>query len=555
MAKNKAKTTPIPKTPPLVQTSPPSAVPAWTMPEWAIAGILLLLVVLLRWQYIDIPLERDESVYTYLGKAALQGGKPYHDFYEMKPPGLFYSYALLVGLFGYSGAGPHLALLFVALSNTLFTYLIARHLSGRQVAVVAAVAYIFLSLNPGASGMYLASEHVALLWGLPGLWLALQYPKRSQPFMLVLSGVLLALAVLVKQTAAAFGVAVVVYWLMQWRSLRTEFVWKPLLWWVAGGVLPVLGAFLIVWASGTMQEAQFWLSDYPQHYATSTNDNRAGLYFQTSWFLVSKSYEGYFWVMLGGLLVLWRSGLTTAYKIFLATWLALSALTIVPGMRFYGHYYIMAFPAGCIAGALLFDVASRWLQKRNEMSLLLLSLGLLWGAHHVFVRSDLYFRPSLQAISRVYSPGNPFVEHEILSRELKKVVQPNDTVMVFGSDPQYYIYLNKMSPSRHMYMPFLSKAQFPEAFQWQQEIVNELKKLRPKYVIFNGYPYAWMTKYDYSNPFTKAILEVLHSPEYEPFEFIETDSKSKPAVVKYKVQQGAIRNNVYFVQVFRRKEW
>ena len=554
MAKNKAKTSTSPKTAPAARPAPAAATPAWTMPEWAVAGILLLLVVVLRWQYLDIPLERDESVYTYLGKIALQGGKPYHDFYEMKPPGLFYSYALLTGLFGYSGTGPHLALLFVALSNTLFTYLIARHLGGRRVAVVAAVAYIFLSLNPGTSGLYLGSEHVALLWGLPGLWLALQYPEHKRPYLLVLSGVLLALAVLVKQTAAAFGVAVVIYWLMQWRTKRTDFSWKPLLGWLAGGIAPVLGAVLIVWASGTMKEAQFWLSDYPQHYATSTNENRVGLYFQTSWGLVSKSYEGYFWVMLAGFLLLWRSGISTTYKVFLAAWLALSALTIVPGMRFYGHYYIMAFPAGCIVGALFFDVVGAWLQKREEMSVLLLSLGLLWGAHHVLVESGMYFRPSLPAISRKYSPGNPFVEHEILSRELKKVVQPSDTIMVFGSDPQYYIYLDKTSPSRHMYMPFLSKSQFPEAFQWQQEVLGELKQLRPKYVIFNGYPYAWMTRYDYSNPFTKAILEVLHSPEYEPFEFIEVDTKSKPAIVKNTVQQGAIRNNVYFVQVFRRKE-
>lgn len=536
-----------------VQPTKPAAVPSRPFPEWAIIGILFVLTILLRWQYLEIPLERDESVYYYLGKTALEGGRPYYDFYEMKPPGLFYSYALLVGIFGYSGLGPHLALLFVSLSNTLFTYLIARKLGGKSMAFIAAAAFVIFSLNPGASGLYLVAEHVVLLWGLPGIWLALGYPDKPAATRMLLSGIFLSLSMLVKQTAAVFGLAVVIYWGMIWLQHRRQFVLKPLLWWVLGGIIPLFGAWVLIWATGTMEDAQFWLYDYPRKYATDTNENKIGLYFQISWKLTSMGYEGYFVLAALGLLALWWSRLSLAVKVFISSWTLLSALTIVPGMRFYGHYYLLAFPAACIAGALFFYTISVRIFNKNTMSMVMVALGLLWSAHHIAVNPNLYNNPPLRAISRTYSPGNPFAEHQILAAELEKVIQPNDTIAVFGSDPQYFIYLNKKSPIRHIYMPFLSKGAFPEALVWQKETVQQLRDAHPKYVIFNAYPYAWMKRQNYQNPVIDEIWNYVNGPGYEPYIFIEAESKSKPAVVKYKVQQGAVTNDVNYIQVFRRK--
>jgi hypothetical protein len=546
----KKKSTP---SPPPSKTTPPAA-PRKPLPDWTIVGALFILTILLRWQYLDIPLERDESIYYYIGKAALDGGRPYFDFYEMKPPGLFYSYAMLVAIFGYSALGAHLALVFVSLSNTLFTYLIAKKLAGKSVATIAAFAFVFFSLNPGASGLYLVAEHVTVLWGLPGIWLALSFPEKPNITRLFLSGVFLSMAVLVRQTAAVYGLAVVIYWLLTWLPNRREQSLKPLLWWILGGIIPLLGSVIVIWASGTFQDAKFWLYDYSHLYATSTNEDKVLMYFQVSWKLISEGYEGYFILAVIGLVALWWSRLSLAVKIFISAWTLLSALTIVPGMRFYGHYYLVAFPAMCISGAMLFYTLGTRVFGNNRMPIAMTVLGLLWGAHHVVVNRNLYINPPLRLISRIFSPGNPFPEHQLLAAELNKVLQPDDTVAMFGSDPQYFVYLNKTSPIRHVYMPFISKGQFPEALVWQKETVDRLKETRPKYVIFNSYPYAWMVRYDNNYPFTRHIMDFLAPPNYDPLMFIEADSKTKPAVVKYKVQQGAVTNDVNFIQVYKRRD-
>ena len=91
------------------------------MPKWLPLTLILAITTLIRLQYLDMPLERDESIYSYIGKLALNGGKPYVDFFEMKPPVMFYSYALLVGIFGYSATGVHLAATALAALNAFFT--------------------------------------------------------------------------------------------------------------------------------------------------------------------------------------------------------------------------------------------------------------------------------------------------------------------------------------------------------------------------------------------------------------------------------------------------
>ncbi|MBK8923558.1 MAG: hypothetical protein IPM81_19045 [Saprospirales bacterium] len=69
------------------------------------------------------------------------------------------------------------------------------------------------------------------------------------------------------------------------------------------------------------------------------------------------------------------------------------------------------------------------------------------------------------------SPRNPFVEDKVLSDVLKSKMRAGDRVAVLGSEPQYYIYLDKKAPSRHFYMAFTMRP-IPESDAWQQEALG-----------------------------------------------------------------------------------
>src|SRR5215472_10880401 len=76
---------------------------------WKLA-ILLSVVVFFagaRYRLRETPLERDEGEYAYFGQLMLEGVPPYQLAYDIKLPGTYAAYAMIMALFGESSAGIH----------------------------------------------------------------------------------------------------------------------------------------------------------------------------------------------------------------------------------------------------------------------------------------------------------------------------------------------------------------------------------------------------------------------------------------------------------------
>jgi hypothetical protein len=58
-----------------------------------------------RVQLLDVPLDRDEGGFGYIGQAIWRGELPYRDLLDHKPPGLFYLFALAVKVVPPTAAG------------------------------------------------------------------------------------------------------------------------------------------------------------------------------------------------------------------------------------------------------------------------------------------------------------------------------------------------------------------------------------------------------------------------------------------------------------------
>jgi Dolichyl-phosphate-mannose-protein mannosyltransferase len=532
---------------------------SFTVPKWLPLTLILVITTLIRLQYLDIPLERDESIYSYIGKLALNGGKPYIDFFEMKPPMMFYSYAFLMGIFGYSATGVHLSATFLAAFNTLFTFLIARKLSGLQVAYLSAIAYSIWSLSSGIYGVYLMSENVALAWGLPAVLLALNYPNKINSRQLFTIGFLLAMAFLVKQTAGALAASLGVYWLAQWFSHRTETpfwaFFKQILSVILGFVSPILLIIIGLWAIGSGKDALFWMFDYPSLYASEVSIADSDAAFGLMHRLVFTDYEGYFIAAILGMLAIILSKKPLSDTLFLLTWAGSAVFTVSIGGRYYGHYWLLALPVLAILGSLFFTELALWLRQkmgRIEATIVLI-LGILWSIHAVFRQPSYYFNPPLTEISRTFSPGNPYVDHQIFANYIQKIIAPTDQIAVFGSDPQYFIYLNKISSIRHVYFPLISNGQFPNATIWQDETIAAFKTTKPKYVIWNKYPIAWMYKPNFSQRLYDELFEEMMQ-HYDLVAFVENPSLNTVVEVKEPQNGGKIVAASTYISVLKRRD-
>src|SRR5262249_16958168 len=103
---------------------------SWPVRHAALLSVMAALVLLaaIRLRVADVPLERDEGEYAYSGQLILQGIPPYELAYNMKFPGTYYAYSVILALFGQTPFGIHIGLLLVNAATVLMLFFLARRL-------------------------------------------------------------------------------------------------------------------------------------------------------------------------------------------------------------------------------------------------------------------------------------------------------------------------------------------------------------------------------------------------------------------------------------------
>src|SRR5437660_4962706 len=104
--------------------------------RWLVLGLVILMVLAIRIRLRHMPLERDEGEYAYAGQLILQGVPPYKEIYNMKLPGTYAAYALIMAVFGQSPAGIHLGVLLVNAGSIVLIFLLGRKLLDEMAGVV-----------------------------------------------------------------------------------------------------------------------------------------------------------------------------------------------------------------------------------------------------------------------------------------------------------------------------------------------------------------------------------------------------------------------------------
>ena len=96
------------------------------------------------------PYGRDQWIFGYAGHAVLGGGVPFRDFWDPKPPALYYVYALAELLFGYSMASIRVLDLLWQAATAVVIFRIARRVSGSGgTALTAGLIYVLAYASTG----------------------------------------------------------------------------------------------------------------------------------------------------------------------------------------------------------------------------------------------------------------------------------------------------------------------------------------------------------------------------------------------------------------------
>ncbi|MFZ0805315.1 MAG: glycosyltransferase family 39 protein, partial [Candidatus Sulfotelmatobacter sp.] len=228
----------------------------------------LVFFAVLRFHFRNMPLERDEGEYAYMGQLLLQGVAPYKIAYTMKLPGTCIAYAAMMAVFGQTAGGIRLGMIVVTTLCAILVFLLGRKLYGLLAGTVAGITYSFLAVRPGVLGMDGHATHLVMLFALAGVLLLLRYLENERTALLFASGLSFGLSFLMKQPGIFFAMFAGAYWL--WHEWKRGLQWKRIALagsiFFAGVMLPYVLTCLWLLQAGAFGTFWFWTWSYARAY-------------------------------------------------------------------------------------------------------------------------------------------------------------------------------------------------------------------------------------------------------------------------------------------------
>src|SRR5881392_4273834 len=403
--------------------------------QWAALGVVLLTIAirlpsLLHPQPID-----SESMYSVVANEIVDGGRPYLDAVERKPPLLFWTYAALFELAGkYNWKVLHVVALVWTLATMAGLYLIGTRLFDRNTGLIAALFYSVFQPCGRAQNIALDGE---LLMNLPIVWAWVIGFRRSSSRIrpeLLLSGALLGAGFLVKQPAAIAAVPLGIYLLLpSYRANRSLARTNSIIIQAAmltAGFSAALGlATIVLWKQGILRDAFYW---------TIANHDVPHVFWQKGIVHTLTFLGACLPLVIGAIMTcrdkdeIWAG--KTAERTGLLGLLAASAIGAAAGARFYPHYYVQLIPPLALLAAPHY--VRLWSRKQPW---LLRPVTWAWLALTVIAFSIVHW----MGLARQRAPSEA-------GRYLSTHSAPGDRIFVWGQTPKIYLDAHRRPASRYI---------------------------------------------------------------------------------------------------------
>ncbi len=470
--------------------------------HWLILALIIVFVVLIRVRLLDFPLERDEGEYAYMGQLILQGVPPYMNAYNMKFPGTYAMYAVIMSVFGQSIRGIHIGFMIVNCITIVLVYFLARKYLSDNAALAAGGAYALFSLSPSVLGFAAHATHFVVLPAMGGVLALLLALDKDKKIAFFCSGVLLGLAVLMKQPGLfflLFGFFYILYAhfsALPSRPLNKLFANLGMF--IAGGAAPLAITFIYLYTAGVFDRFWFWTFEYASKYGSQVAASDAFAVFRMNMSDVANGFP-LLWAMsaLGLITAFFYRGLK-GRRAFILLFFLFSFLTICPGFYFRQHYFITLLPAVSI----LAGVFVQWLNdtsvnvfKKRYLGFVGIGVFILAAGAGIASQRAYLFSEDPMKLSSILYGANPFPESIEISKFIESHSAPGDRVAVFGSEPQIFFYSKRHSASGYIYVYSLME-RHAYALAMQQEMAREVMSADPKFVVMVKVATSWLMRPD-----------------------------------------------------------
>ncbi len=457
---------------------------------------VLVLVAVARLRLLNFPLERDEGEYAYAGQLMLQGIPPYQLAYNMKFPGTYAAYAVMMALFGQTPAGIHFGVLCLTTLTALMLFWLGKQILDGTAGMAAATSYAVMAASPAMLGLAGHATHFAAFFATAGLCVMWKARQNGGWLMGFTAGLLFGVGILMKQHVAFIGLWAVMAFAIDRFSQTSLSAVKRL------GSVAVMGAglglpfglcCLILWHAGVFEKFWFWTIAYARQYGSIVPIDQAPRLFWERLCHLAGADPLLWLVAVTGLGLVWFDGRLRPARLWLLGFCLMSALTVVPGFFFRKHYFLLTLPAAALlAGCAVSGVRWLWRQRAGNsrpgdwpvwcFALLVLAT--------IMARSDIWFVKTPVQIARALYGNDPLPESEIIAKYIHDNSTPDTRVAVLGSEPEIYFLARRHSATGYIYTYGLLEEQ-PFARQMQDEMIREIGANPPEFIVFADNLLSW----------------------------------------------------------------
>ena len=459
--------------------------------------IIISVYVLFRINLLDMPLDRDEGAFGYMGQLLNSGGIPYRDALDHKPPLIFHIYAFGLNFFPATARGVHLyahAYNFLTLVTLFFVAKI--YFRSTLTGLLAALAYAVFTCSPAIQGFTASTELFMLLPITLSLLFALLSFHHRHLILPFISGMFAAAACWIKPPAFATVLPIFLLVSLPWLSTRKAAIRDSLAdylksgsVWVGGGLATSLLIVGFYAYHGAFENLVYWVFEHNLIYAGQGRSLTANLTAVSQHLLLILKGDGIVLIcaVLGIALMTKREWRIGAFPLL---FLLFSLIGVVPGHN-YAHYFMQLAPAAALSAGYGIKVMLRPTQSPTN----LVTLGYICIAGLIAlpfsVHSKYYLSTNPALSSHNYFGANPFPESEIIAGYLASHTTPDETILIFGSEAQIPFLAERRNATRHIFFYPLMRA-FPRHAEFQREAWKDIERTIPRYIVKVGVPTSFV---------------------------------------------------------------
>lgn len=476
----------------------------WTQKEVLFLLIAALAIFLLRVPGLYQPiLDMDESVFSEFANIMLNGGLPYIDTVDNKPPAMYGFFALIYACFGTGNLiAVHLVTTLLVAATAGMLYRIARLFTSFSTGAAAVLFFIFLTHIHEPKYISTNGETLINLLLVSSIYFYLA--NRFRPFSFLRSltaGLLLGTAVLTSYKAGIVALLFIFDMFLLAIHKKDNGTPGPA---AANGIknflitglsslLPVAAALFIFYNNGALRDFLYWGFTYNFGYIESGAKSFSVIQPLLRTLIFSAMASPLLYIMVKGSVLRRQADLQESdpgkyYYIFSAAWLILSLVAVLQGGRCYSHYYIQLAPPLALLAAPLVHYFYQGRQREKKILTAAFCILILIAAMariNIRYTYQLVHYPNRQAETALEAAG----------KYIKDKTADNETIYAWGWATPVYHYAKRRSASRFLISDYISGRIFgtgnhsslvnkKETMAPMKELfISDLKKNRPAYII------------------------------------------------------------------------